>query len=57
MLEALRRGEFGSCLGPVKADDRGDPDFLSGLCGTADSASMSGVAADAGGGGAMKSIG
>jgi len=53
----IQSANHGSCLGATTADDDRDPDLLSGLCGTTSSTRISGVVADAGGGGASKNIG
>src|SRR5260370_1212939 len=53
----IQFANYGPCLGPVTADDDGDLDLLSGLCGTPGSTRISGVVADAGGRGAPKNFG
>src|SRR5260370_10796162 len=53
----IQSANYGSCLGPVTADDDGDLDLLSGLCGTPGSTRISGVVADTRGRGAPKNLG
>src|SRR5258708_402270 len=53
----IQSAHYGSCLGPVKADDDGDLDLLSSLCGTPGSTRISGVVANTRGAGAPKNFG
>src|SRR6266480_2138528 len=53
----IQSAHYGSCLGPVTADDDGDLDLLSGLCGPPSSTRISGVVANTRGAGAPKNFG
>src|SRR6266705_687018 len=53
----IQSANYGSCLGPVTADDDGDLDLLSGLCGTPSSTRISGVVVNTRGAGAPKNFG